>query len=133
MLLSLILKSKEAGEKEAGASVGDEKVADTSTFKEIEMDAGKLSDETENCANKSERVTRASSNPSKDTVSCGLSGNNPRGTTLVIAPLSLITQWEEEIASKTDLTHFVCYDVSAKKLSGNNSFSCVDVVVTTCE
>ena len=52
------------------------------------------------------------------------------GTTLVVAPLSLIAQWEEELASKTDLSHLVYYD-STKKATGGSAFACVDVVVTT--
>ena len=50
-------------------------------------------------------------------------------TTLVIAPLSLITQWEEELASKTNLSHLVYYNANSKKLLSD--FSCLDVVVTT--
>lgn len=52
------------------------------------------------------------------------------GSTLVIAPLSLIAQWEEEMASKTDLSHLVYYD-SSKKSAGGDAFSRCDVVVTT--
>lgn len=65
-----------------------------------------------------------------------LSNNTPSqscGTTLVVAPLSLISQWEEEMATKTNLTSLVYYDSSSKKLTGGHCFSNVDVVVTTCE
>lgn len=55
------------------------------------------------------------------------------GTTLVVAPLSLIGQWEEELASKTNLTHRVHYGDSAKPLIAKSTFQGVDVVVTTCK
>lgn len=55
------------------------------------------------------------------------------GTTLVIAPLSLVSQWEEEMTSKTSLTSVVYYDNASKKLVGGDAFSSVDVVVTTCK
>ena len=55
------------------------------------------------------------------------------GTTLVIAPLSLVSQWEEEMATKTSLTSVVYYDNASKKLVRGDAFSSVDVVVTTCE
>lgn len=53
------------------------------------------------------------------------------GTTLVVAPLSLIAQWEEELGSKTDLSHKVYYgDSSKRSVSG---FDSVNVVITTCK
>ena len=55
---------------------------------------------------------------------------NSNGTTLVVAPLSLISQWEEELASKTDLSHLVYYD-NNKRATGGDAFLCCDVVVTT--
>jgi len=57
---------------------------------------------------------------------------NRRGTTtLVVAPLSLIAQWEEELTTKTTgLSHLVYYG-SAKKTTGGADFSRADVVVTT--
>ena len=55
------------------------------------------------------------------------------GTTLVVAPLSLIAQWEDELASKTNLTHKVYYGDSAKIEVEKNTFLNVDVVVTTCK
>jgi SNF2 family DNA or RNA helicase len=55
------------------------------------------------------------------------------GTTLVVAPLSLIAQWEEELASKTNLTHKVYYGDSAKLGIGKTTFKGTDVVVTTCK
>jgi DNA repair protein RAD5 len=48
------------------------------------------------------------------------------GTTLVVAPLSLLAQWEEELESKTSLSYRVHY--GDKKLDDYNG---VDVVVTT--
>ena len=55
------------------------------------------------------------------------------GTTLVVAPLSLIGQWEEELSSKTNLTHKVYYGDSAKLSISKSTFLGVDVVVTTCK
>ena len=55
------------------------------------------------------------------------------GTTLVVAPLSLIGQWEEELSSKTDLTHTVYYGDAARPSVSKNTFLGVDVVVTTCK
>lgn len=53
-------------------------------------------------------------------------------TTLVVAPLTLIAQWEDELASKTNLTHKVFYGESAR-LVAPHSFNGIDVVITTCE
>ena len=53
--------------------------------------------------------------------------------TLVVAPLSLILQWEEELVTKTNLKHLVYYGDSAKGGIHSKSFKGVDVVVTTCE
>lgn len=50
-------------------------------------------------------------------------------TTLIVVPLSLVSQWEEELATKTNLSHLVYYDVGKK--SSAAAFSSVDVVVTT--
>ncbi|KAL3756862.1 hypothetical protein ACHAWU_005124 [Discostella pseudostelligera] len=52
------------------------------------------------------------------------------GTTLVIAPLSLISQWEEELSTKTDLSHILYYDLNTKRIDGYD-FASVDVVITT--
>jgi len=51
-------------------------------------------------------------------------------TTLVVAPLSLIGQWEEELESKTNLNPKVIYGES-KSIVNNSSFAGVDVVLTT--
>jgi len=55
------------------------------------------------------------------------------GTTLIIAPLSLISQWEEEIASKTSLSALIYYNNVSKKIARGDSFAFVDVVITTCK
>ena len=58
------------------------------------------------------------------------SANSGDHTTLVVAPLSLIAQWEEEISTKTNLTCLLYYgDTRASKSS--RSFRGVDVVLTT--
>ena len=50
--------------------------------------------------------------------------------TLVVAPLSLITQWEEEIKTKTSLSCRVWYGDQAKGKASCDDFD-VDVVITT--
>jgi SNF2 family DNA or RNA helicase len=54
--------------------------------------------------------------------------SNSRGPTLVVVPLSLISQWEEEILTKTKLSLRICYGDQAKDRSGDFN---VDVVLTT--
>ena len=51
-------------------------------------------------------------------------------TTLVVAPLSLIVQWEEEISTKTDLSCLVYYG-NTRGGTSSRSFREVDVVLTT--
>ncbi|KAK1739879.1 SNF2 family helicase [Skeletonema marinoi] len=41
-------------------------------------------------------------------------GTKTAKTTLIIVPLSLVSQWEEELATKTSLSHLVFYDVGKK-------------------
>jgi SNF2 family DNA or RNA helicase len=53
-------------------------------------------------------------------------------TTLVVAPLSLISQWEEELASKTNLQYKVFY-ADSRIVVSKQSFCGVDVVLTTCK
>jgi SNF2 family DNA or RNA helicase len=62
-----------------------------------------------------------------------LPARNESKPTLVVAPLSLILQWEEEMATKTNLKHLVYYGESAKGGIHSKSFKGLDVVVTTCE
>ena len=53
-----------------------------------------------------------------------------QGVTLVVTPLSLLTQWSEELVDKTsNLKHIVYYGDSSKRSSIN--FEGVDVVLTT--
>jgi len=64
----------------------------------------------------------------------GESGGSTATATLVVTPLSLLHQWEEEIATKTDLTHYVHYNDSIKhSTSTDNSttFHEAQVVLTT--
>ena len=51
-------------------------------------------------------------------------------TTLVVAKLSLLAQWEDELNSKTNLSHRVFYSDSSRGLSTSDLES-LDVVVTT--
>jgi SNF2 family DNA or RNA helicase len=52
------------------------------------------------------------------------------GTTLIVTPLSLLAQWEEELASKTNMSHRVHYGDNKKT---HIDFDAVDVVLTTCK
>jgi DNA repair protein RAD5 len=53
---------------------------------------------------------------------------NSDGATLVVAPLSLLNQWQEELETKTSLSYRAYY--GDKKCS---DYDGVDVVVTTCK
>lgn len=55
----------------------------------------------------------------------------PLKTTLVVAPMSLLYQWEDEIKTKTSLTHRVYYKENGNGLIDATSFPTVDVVITT--
>ena len=98
MLMALIMKDKELGDKKDLEDDGEVMVVDEDDSADKKLPARKES-----------------------------------GTTLVVAPLSLVTQWEEELATKTNLNHRVYYAESAKGAIHANSFKGVDVVVTTCE
>lgn len=55
---------------------------------------------------------------------------NSQGTTLIVAPLSLIAQWEEEIKTKSSLSCITYYGEQAKKITASQ-ISSTDVVITT--
>jgi SNF2 family DNA or RNA helicase len=121
MLMALILKSK-------SIEVGDSSnfvPSDTTTDVEV-IDGSSDEDDDKDEDYVDKEVTKPEVPINKMTTkACG--------TTLVVAPLSLISQWEEEMATKTNLTALVYYDNSSKKLARGESFSAVDVVVTTCK
>lgn len=130
MLMSLILKSKSI---EVGDSRGfvpsdtttDVEVIDASSDDDVvDVSSDEDDDKDEDYVDK--KVTRPE-------VRINKAATKACGTTLVIAPLSLISQWEEETATKTNLTALVYYDNSSKKLARGESFSAVDVVITTCK
>ena len=52
-------------------------------------------------------------------------------STLVVAPLSLLYQWQEEIENKTSLSHRVHYGGDNKNSNSNYNFHSVNVVLTT--
>ena len=139
MLLSLIMKSKEKrfGEarvpapdniirrKPSNVSEGKESDELTETVEIISSDdesnGGEDDDE--------DYIPRAVSQrqgKSLETKGAGTDTN----TTLVVAPLSLIAQWEEEISTKTNLSCLVYYGDSRAGAS-SRSFRGVDVVLTT--
>ena len=57
-------------------------------------------------------------------------GSRRRTTTLIVSPLSLLAQWEEELVSKTNLSYRVHYGDNKKN---SHDFDAVDVVLTTCK
>ena len=57
--------------------------------------------------------------------------NNETTNTLIIAPLSLMKQWEEEILNKTSLSHITLYGDTVKKIT-SSQLSQKDVILTTC-
>ena len=122
MLMSLILKSKSVELGELEDSVPSKTTTDIDVKDEYSDNDD--DDKDEDYIDQIEAKTKMSVNNTR-AKSCG--------TTLVVAPLSLISQWEEEMASKTNLTAIVYYDNSSKKLARADSFSSVDVVVTTCK
>ncbi|KAL7540398.1 hypothetical protein ACHAXR_010079 [Thalassiosira sp. AJA248-18] len=138
MLLSLILKTKEAeaaGEmsackKEVKSERSVKRKAGTAPKKEDIVDLSFEDDESESDCQVDDDESWSDEQNQTIAKKTSIKAGNSKGTTLVIAPLSLISQWEEEMASKTDLSHLVYYD-SAKKATGGDTFSCVDVVVTT--
>ena len=59
----------------------------------------------------------------------GNGGTN--NSTLVVAPLSLLYQWQEEIENKTSLSHRIHYGGDNKNSNSNYNFRSVNVVLTT--
>jgi DNA repair protein RAD5 len=57
-------------------------------------------------------------------------GRGIRSPTLVVAKLSLLPQWEEEIKTKTNLTYCVYYGSQGAR-NTMHDFAAVDVVLTT--
>lgn len=113
MLLSLILTTKEA---EDGAS-DDNRMGETLAGQDNNVDVIDITSDNDEPTVKKMPIMKP---PAKGTRTT---------TTLIIVPLSLVSQWEEELATKTNLSHLVFYDASKK--SSAAAFSSVDVVVTT--
>eukprot|EP00970_Alexandrium_tamarense_P009584 scaffold1928_cov109-Alexandrium_tamarense.AAC.9 len=125
MLMSLILKAKELG---GGDVKPNDEVEEEKKEQEV-MDISSSSDEDDDYESYHKRDEDSKLKAKKPRLSLRTAKSG--GTTLVVAPLSLISQWEEEMASKTNLSSLVYYDTSSKKASCGSSFSSVDVVVTT--
>eukprot|EP00804_Cyclotella_cryptica_P000973 CCRYP_012323-RA/>CCRYP_012323-RA protein AED:0.21 eAED:0.21 QI:187/1/1/1/0.9/0.81/11/931/1333 len=119
MLMSLILKTKEMENDLLKRRVSSCAATVDAEFVDISSDEEDTDDET---YVEEQKSAPKSINKDMKSQSCG---------TLVVAPLSLISQWEEELASKTDLSILVYYDYSSKKSPRSESFSSVDVVITT--
>lgn len=51
--------------------------------------------------------------------------------TLVVAKLSLLPQWEDELKTKTSLSHLIYYKQPGSKIPSKEEMEAVDVVVTT--
>ncbi|KAL3806165.1 hypothetical protein ACHAXA_004494, partial [Cyclostephanos tholiformis] len=141
MLLSLILKTKEgriSANERAVMTVAAPKSRRTATRKSpmvfesdvVDLSFGVESDSDCESIDDDESWTEALGATTNEQPIPKKAEKSSNGTTLVIAPLSLISQWEEELVSKTDLSHLVYYD-STKKALGCSAFSCVDAVVTT--
>jgi len=111
MLLALILKSKEGGL----SSTRCEKIEHVADAVESASGGAGKSNVTSGTNTASDHITGTCT------------------TTLVVAPLSLLSQWEEEIISKTQLTHQVYYGEKKVELLNAKSLLSVDVVITTCE
>ena len=124
-LLSLILKSKEA--LNATKSIKPPVAQGSDEVVDLLDDSDSGSSSVEDDEEWTEESEKRDAAAKKKTVT---RQRRTKGTTLVVAPLSLVSQWEDEIATKTDLSQIVYYDTS-KKLAGCDSFSSVDVVVTT--
>jgi DNA repair protein RAD5 len=60
-----------------------------------------------------------------------MSKNDSRRATLVVAKLSLLPQWEEEIKSKTNLSYAVCYGSQGSRGQTVANMENIDVVLTT--
>ena len=115
MLLALIAKDKE--KREDANSKPTSSTGKSSCIDIIELE----SDEDGN---------GAESKPySQSQMVSGTSNSDPI-TTLVVAPLSLLAQWEEEVQSKSSLSCLVYYGDQAKKL-GESDLAGVDVLITT--
>lgn len=80
--------------------------------------------------NDEDYIPDAKSQRQARTIPTQTSAGTGADTTLVVAPLSLIAQWEEEISTKTNLSCLVYYG-DARAGASTMSFRGVDVVLTT--
>ena len=137
MLLSLIMKSKE---KRIGIAPSTEqtikrKPTDTSRDEQSDgpietIDIISSDDESDNDDADDEDYKPTSHSRRKTTSLEARSADSGVHTTLVVAPLSLVLQWEEEISTKTDLSCLVYYG-NTRGNATSRSFRGVDVVLTT--
>jgi SNF2 family DNA or RNA helicase len=54
---------------------------------------------------------------------------NAAGPTLIVAPLSMLPQWQDEIESKTTMSVYIYYNHCKK---GDVDLSRYDIALTTC-
>jgi len=127
MLLALICKDKEY-DCEQGYSESSFKLAmanqDHDTYLKRGEDVVLQSEDVQNVDKSIYNRKEAAKGNTKDK-------KKPK-CTLVVTPLSLLTQWEEEISSKTSLSYETCYGDSCRKAYNRDSdLNHVDVLLTT--
>jgi len=122
MLISLILKAKESEVKVKAKTRNSEHKIGEARF-ELNCESSADDDSTCSIATVGKNVEI---NIEKEAAS--------ESATLVVAPLSLVSQWEDEIMSKSNLSCYVHYgDRKMKSSFGTSSLNKFDVVITSCK
>jgi len=66
----------------------------------------------------------------KELESLQVTSSDVTGPTLIVAPLSMLPQWQEEIESKTTMSVYPYYNQSKR---GDVDFAAYDIALTTCK